>query len=140
MTQIRVLLVLSVGLVGGNALAQYGAAPSTTIPTVAAPSTSAATPAASTWAVSGTCTKPGHYPGKKASDNKKEAWIKEVGAWGECVRAQVAGLRALVEAKIKLANSTVEEYNLGVKELQEEQKVAALVAGYVWAGLTMPEE
>lgn len=73
-----------------------------------------------------TCVRPGHYPGKKASDNKKEAWIAEVRAWGDCVKAYVADLRAQVDAKIKLANSTVDDYNTGVKELQEEQKVAEM--------------
>ena len=73
-----------------------------------------------------TCARPGHYPGKKASDNKKEAWIAEVRAWGDCVKSYVADLRAQVDAKIKLANSTIEEYNTGVKDLQEEQKVAEM--------------
>jgi hypothetical protein len=42
------------------------------------------------------------------------------------VKGLVADLRAQVDAKIKLANSTVEDYNAGVKELQEEQKVAEM--------------
>jgi hypothetical protein len=93
-----------------------------------APATGSAPAAAPAAAASSTqtCTRPGHYPGKKASDNKKEAWIAEVRAWGDCVKSYVADLRAQVDAKIKLANSTIEEYNNGVKELQEEQKVAEM--------------
>jgi hypothetical protein len=90
-----------------------------------APATGA-TPAAATDSTIQTCVKPGHYPGKKASDNKKEAWIADVRAWGDCVKTYVTDLRAQVDAKIKLANSTIEEYNAGVKELQEEQKVAEM--------------
>lgn len=93
-----------------------------------APATAA--PAASS---SGTCVKPGHYPGKRAQDNKKEAWNREIDAWGDCVKASVAELRAnvtdlkaLIDAKIKLANNTVEEYNTGIKELREEQMVAEM--------------
>ena len=47
-------------------------------------------------------------------------------AWGDCIKNYVADLRAQIDAKIKLANSTVEEYNAGVKELQEEQKDAEM--------------
>ena len=85
-----------------------------------APPTAAAAPGASTTV----CVKPGHYPGKNATNTKKEAWINDVRVWGDCVKATVAELRAQVDAKIKLANSTIEDYNAGVKELQEEQKVA----------------
>jgi hypothetical protein len=98
-------LLLSVG--AGSAMAQAPAADP------AAPTTQ-------------TCPRPGHYPGKAASDNKKEAWLSEVRAWGDCVKNYVADLRAQVDAKIKLANSTIEDYNTGVKELQEEQKVAEM--------------
>jgi hypothetical protein len=89
---------------------------------VVAQTTSTPPPAADTPAAT-TCVKPGHYPGKKASDNVKEKWINEVRLWGDCVRASVADLRAQID-KIKLANSTIEDYNAGVKELQDEQKVA----------------
>ena len=66
-------------------------------------------------------------PGKKASDNKKEAWIERSAAPGvSCVKNFVADLRAQVDAKVKLANSTVEEYNVAIKELQEEQQVAEM--------------
>ncbi|MEO8344532.1 MAG: hypothetical protein ABI607_02455 [Betaproteobacteria bacterium] len=109
MTNIRVLLVLCLGLATGNALAQAGAAPSTA-------ASSAAAPAA--------CVKPGHYPGKKASDTRKEAWMNDMRAWGDCVKAQVVDLRAQIDAKIKLANSTIEDYNAGLKVLQEEQRDA----------------
>ena len=99
--------------------------------TIATGTAFAQTPAAATGTAAAasdtqTCARPGHYPGKKASDNKKEAWIAEVRAWGDCVKSYVADLRAQVDAKIKLANSTIEEYNAGVKELQEEQKVAEM--------------
>ncbi len=104
---LRLLVVLSFFVGAASAMAQTAA------PNPAAPSTA-------------TCVKPGHYPGKKASDNRKEAWINEVRAWGDCVKASVADLRAQIDAKIKLANSTIEDYNAGVKELQEEQKVAEM--------------
>jgi hypothetical protein len=109
MTILRSLAVLSF-LVGATSVVAQ---------TTATPTTAAAPEAATT-----TCVKPGHYPGKKASDNVKEKWINEVRLWGDCVRASVADLRAQIDAKIKLANSTIEDYNAGVKELQEEQKVA----------------
>jgi hypothetical protein len=119
MTTNRLLLALVATLaVAGTAAFAQAPAPATG----AAPAASAAAAASSTQ----TCTKPGHYPGKKASDNKKEAWIADVRAWGDCVKNYVADLRAQVDAKIKLANSTIEEYNAGVKELQEEQKVAEM--------------
>jgi len=107
MNPIRLLVVLSFAVAAGSVTAQTGA------PNPAAPTTP-------------TCVKPGHYPGKKASDNKKEAWINEVRLWGDCVKNYVVDLRAQVDAKIKLANSTIEDYNAGVKELQEEQKVAEM--------------
>jgi hypothetical protein len=102
MNILRLLVLLSFVVVNSGAIAQ----------------TAAAAPAATA------CVKPGHYPGKKASDIRKEAWMKEMRTWGECVKAQVADLRAEIDTKIKLANSTIEEYNAGLKELQEEQKVA----------------
>lgn len=108
----RVLVVLLFAI-GTRSVVAQTAAPNTTTPDPAAPTTQA-------------CVKPGHYPGKKASDNKKEAWINEVRVWGDCVKGLVAELRAQVDAKIRLANSTVEDYNAGVKELQEEQKVAEM--------------
>jgi hypothetical protein len=108
-------------------LAALTIAASTAFAQTPAPATGSA-PAAAPAAASSTqtCTRPAHYPGKKASDNKKEAWIAEVRAWGDCVKSYVADLRAQVDAKIKLANSTIEEYNKGVKELQEEQTVAEM--------------
>jgi len=33
-------------------------------------------------------------------------------------------LRAQIDAKIKLANSTIEDYNTDLKELQDEQRIA----------------
>jgi hypothetical protein len=124
MTLIRLVLALFAAVTFAlsfaitTAFAQTPAAATGTAPAAAAPA----------GAASGTqsCVKPGHYPGKKASDNKKEAWIAEIRAWGDCVKTYVADLRAQVDAKIKLANSTIEEYNTGVKELQEEQKVAEM--------------
>jgi hypothetical protein len=110
MTPIRLLAVVSFLALAASAMAQ------TTPATPAAPAGSAAAPA--------TCVKPGHYPGKKASDTRKEAWMNEMRAWGECVKVQVADIRSQIDVKIKLANSTIEEYNAGLKELQEEQKTA----------------
>ena len=119
MTTFRLLpaIFAAITIATSTAFAQ-APAPATGTPPVAAPAASASTTQA--------CVKPGHYPGKKASDNKKEAWIAEIRAWGDCVKIFVADLRAQVDAKIKLANSTIEEYNTGVKELQEEQKVAEM--------------
>jgi hypothetical protein len=117
MTLIRLLLALFAAIAITTASAQT--------PAPATGTTPAAAPAA-TASTTQTCVKPGHYPGKKASDNRKEAWIAEIRAWGDCVKSYVADLRAQVDAKIKLANSTIEEYNTGVKDLQEEQKVAEM--------------
>ena len=119
MTILRLLLALFavLAITTSTAFAQTPAPA-----TGATPAAAAAAPASTTQ----TCVKPGHYPGKKASDNKKEAWIADIRAWGDCVKNYVADLRAQVDAKIKLANSTIEEYNTGVKDLQEEQKVAEM--------------
>jgi len=107
MNILRLLVVLSFAVGTGSVSAQTAA------PNPAAPTTP-------------TCVKPGHYPGKKAGDNKKESWINEDRAWGDCVKNYVADLRAQVDARINLAGSTIEEYNMGVKELQDEQKVAEM--------------
>ena len=112
MTSIRLLVALFVAVGAASALAQT--------PAPAAPATAAggrALPAS-------TCVKPGHYPGKKASDVRKEAWMNEMKAWGDCATAFVADLRAQIDARIKLANSTIEDYNAGLKVLQEEQRDA----------------
>lgn len=101
----RLLVVLSFAVGAGSVHAQTAA------PNPAAP----ASPA---------CVQPGHYPGAKASEPKKEAWMKEMKSWGDCVKTYVADLRAQIDAKIKLANSTIEDYNAGLKVLQEEQKAA----------------
>ena len=103
MTILRLLVALSFVVVSAGAMAQTAAA---------APAATAA------------CVKPGHYPGKKASDARKEAWMKEMRAWGDCVKAQIADLRADIDTKMKLANTTIEDYNAGLKELQEEQRLA----------------
>jgi hypothetical protein len=114
MILIRFIAVLCFAAFASGAIAQ------TTSPAASTPAAAAAAaPAAPS-----TCTKPGHYPGKKASDARKEAWMNEMRAWGECVKTTVADLRSQIDAKIKLANSTIEDYNAGLKELQEEQKSA----------------
>jgi hypothetical protein len=101
---LRLLVALSFAVVTAGAMAQTAAAGAAAAPT--------------------TCVKPGHYPGKKASDVRKEAWIKEMRTWGDCTKDLVADLRAQIDAKMKLANTTIEEYNAGLKALQEEQKLA----------------
>src|SRR4030095_9244139 len=88
---------------------------------VGAASVAAQTPAPATAAPAAAhtvCVKPGHYPGKNATNTKKEAWINDVKLWGDCVKASVAELRAQIDAKIKLANSTLEAHNAGVQDLQ----------------------
>ena len=105
MIHLRLLVVLSFIFGAGSVLAQT-------------PAPNPAAPAAQT------CVKPGHYPGAKASDVRKEAWMNEMKSWGDCVKIYVADLRAQFDAKIKLANTTFEEYNAGLKVLQEEQWVA----------------
>ncbi len=114
MTSIRLLSALFITVGAASALAQTPA-PATPAPAAAAP---AAAPAAST------CVKPGHYPGKKASDVRKEAWMNEMKAYGTCTTAFVNEMRAQIEARQKLANSTVEDYNANLKVLQEEQREA----------------
>jgi len=101
----RLLVAFSFAVCTGSALAQTGA------PNPAAPTTP-------------TCIKPGHYPGKQASETRKEKWVAEMRTWGSCVKDYVADLRAQIDAKIKLANSTIEDYNTDLKELQDEQRIA----------------
>jgi hypothetical protein len=113
MTSIRLLFALFVTVGSASALAQT---PAPAAPATAAPA--AAAPAASP------CAKPGHYPGKKASDVRKEAWMNEMKAWGTCTTAFVADVRGQIETRVKLANSTIEEYNANLKVLQEEQRDA----------------
>ena len=115
MSKLRLLFALFLAFGAASVLAQ------TPAPAPAAPA--AATPAAAPGTAS-PCVKPGHYPGKKAADVKKEAWINEMRAWGDCVKNYVTDLRAQIDTKIKLANSTIEDYNTGLKELQEEQRAA----------------
>jgi hypothetical protein len=115
MSKLRPLTALFMALGAASVLAQTPA-PATTAPAAAAPAATAAS--------TSPCVKPGHYPGKKASDNKKEAWVNDMRAWGDCVKNYVADLRAQIDTKIKLANSTIEDYNAGLKELQEEQRTA----------------
>jgi hypothetical protein len=118
MTSIRLLFALFVTAGAASALAQTPtpAAPASAAPAAAAPASSAL-PAS-------TCVKPGQYPGKKASDARKEAWMNEMRAWGTCTSAFVSEMRAQIEARQKLANSTVEDYNANLKALQEEQREA----------------
>jgi hypothetical protein len=109
---IRSLLALSLVVGSAGVIAQTGApspAPATPVAT--------ATPAA-------TCVKPARYPGAKASDTRKAAWHNDVKAWGECIKNYVADLRAQIDARIKTANSTIEDYNAALKELQAEQSEA----------------
>jgi hypothetical protein len=113
MPKLRLLFAFFLTVGAASALAQT---PAPAAPATAAPAAGA--PAASP------CVKPGHYPGKKASDVRKEAWMNEMKAWGSCTTAFVADVRAQIDARVKLANSTVEEYNAGLKVLQEEQREA----------------
>jgi len=117
MTSIRLLFALFVTAGAASALAQT---PAPAAPAGAAP---AAAPAASALPAS-SCVKPGHYPGKKASDVRKEAWMNEMRAWGTCTSAFVSEMRTQIEARQKLANSTVEDYNANLKVLQEQQREA----------------
>lgn len=115
MTSFRTLLLLCFLTGATGALAQ-------TAPPAAASAAPSATSVASPGA--STCVKPGPYPGRKVSDARKEAWSKEIKGWGDCIRNYVAELRAEIDAKIKVANATIESYNAGVKELQDDQKKA----------------
>jgi hypothetical protein len=110
MSKLRLLFALFLAAGAASVVAQTSA-PATAAPAAAATNTSP-------------CVKPGHYPGKKASDVRKEAWMNEMKAWGSCTTAFVADVRAQIDAKVKLANSTVEEYNASLKVLQEEQREA----------------
>lgn len=107
---IRTLLALSLAVGPASAIAQTPAPGS-------APAAAAALPAA-------TCVKPARYPGAKASDTRKTAWHNDVKAWGDCIKNYVADLRAQIDARIKTANSTIEDYNAALKELQAEQTEA----------------
>jgi hypothetical protein len=113
MPKLRLPFALFLAAVAASVPAQTPApaAPATAAPTAGAPPASP-------------CVKPGHYPGKKASDVRKDAWMNEMKAWGSCTSAFVADVRAQIDARVKLANSTVEEYNAGLKALQEEQREA----------------
>ena len=102
---LRLLVVILAAVCTATLLAQ------TAVPIAAAPTAQ-------------TCVKPGHYPGKQASDTRKEGWLKEMKSWGDCVKNYVADLRAQIDAQIKVANATIEDYNAGVKVLLEEQKAA----------------
>ncbi len=79
-----------------------------------APATAVTVPAS-------TCVKPAKYPGSKATEARKTAWQNDVKAWGDCVKVYVADLRAQIDARIKTANTTIEDYNTALKELQAEQ-------------------
>ncbi len=92
MTPIRLLFALFVTVGASSALAQT--------PAPAAPAPAAAAPAAAALPVS-PCVKPGHYPGKKASDVRKEAWMNEMKSYGTCTTAFVADVRAQIDARVK---------------------------------------
>jgi hypothetical protein len=111
MRNLRNLIVLSFLVSATGAFGQT-AAPAP------APATAAPVPFTSS------CVKPAPYPGKKAPDAKKEAWQKDIKAWGDCVRTYVTELQAQIAVQVKVANSTIEGYNAGIKELQDEQKKA----------------
>ena len=114
MTLFRTLLLLCLLVGATGAMAQTAAPAAATAATASAPATTGASP----------CVKPNPYPGRKVSDARKEAWSKEIKAWGDCIRNYVAELRAEIDAKIKVANASIESYNAGVKELPDEQKKA----------------
>ena len=50
--------------------------------------------------------------------------MNEMKSYGTCTTAFVADVRAQIDARQKLANSTVEDYNANLKVLQEEQRDA----------------
>ena len=110
MIPFRLLVAIALAVGAGSVIAQT-AAPGSGTPNAAAPAAQ-------------TCVKPSHYPGRKASDSRKEAWMNDMRTWGECVKVYVADLRAQIDAKIKLANATIEDYNAGLKTLQDEQREA----------------
>jgi hypothetical protein len=105
MTFCRLLIALALTFAAHSAMAQTTAAADAAIP-------------------KNPCVKPDHYPGKKAQDTRKDLWQTQVTAWGDCVRKYTADLRAHVDATVKVANSAIEEYNVGIKELQDEQRAA----------------
>ncbi len=133
MFNIRLLVVLSLILSAASAVAQ------TAPPSPAAAPAAAAAPAPSAAAAPApaACVKPARYPGAKASDVRKTAWHNEVKAWGECVKNYVADLRAQIDTRIKAANSTIEDYNAALKELQAQQTEAE--TGEAAPGNTKPK-
>ncbi|MBS0325514.1 MAG: hypothetical protein JSS46_03075 [Proteobacteria bacterium] len=108
---LRAAFALAAGLWAAGALAQQpapSAAPAGTVP-----------PAAAAPVPRHSCTHPGEFPGKLASERQQKQWQKDFVAYVDCLRKFVTDQQALAQPHVQAANATVEEYNRAVQEYND---------------------
>lgn len=77
------------------------------------------------------CTKPDEYPGRLASDMRRNNWVKSANAYLECLKKYVqeqqgAYNRILEQGKPHLdaANASIDEYNKAAAQFKADQEGA----------------
>jgi hypothetical protein len=75
------------------------------------------------------CTKPDEYPGRLASDLRRNSWVKSANAYLECLKKYLQEQQAVYnkfveQAKPHLdaANATIEEYNKAAAQFKADQE------------------
>lgn len=75
------------------------------------------------------CTKPDDYPGRLASDMRRNNWVKSANAYLECLKKYVqeqqgAYNKVLEQGKPHLdaANASIDEYNKAAAQFKAEQE------------------
>jgi hypothetical protein len=77
------------------------------------------------------CTKPDPHPGRLASVEKRRGWTKEVNAWQDCAKKNIAEIQVKADQAVKAANAAVADsnaaiadFNATVKDLQAQADAA----------------
>jgi hypothetical protein len=75
------------------------------------------------------CTKPDEYPGRLASDLRRNNWVKSANAYLECLKKYVQDQQAAYnkiaeQAKphLEAANAAIEEYNKAAAQFKTDQE------------------
>ena len=75
------------------------------------------------------CTKPDEYPGRLASDMRRNAWVKSANAYLECLKKHVQEQQAVYNKFVEQAkphldavNAAIDEYNKAAAQFKADQE------------------
>jgi hypothetical protein len=104
MTSLRLPCLLLVGVFATSTFGQTAAPPDAAEAKPAKPS----------------CTKPGEFLGRLATDAQRRNWQKDYTAYSDCMKKFISEQKALAEPYLKAYNAAIDEYNENIKVYNEQ--------------------